>query len=53
MEFHLVVLLLGGLVLGLGVTANALKRVWLSAPLLALAIGVVVGPEVTGLVDLE
>lgn len=53
MEFHVVVLLIGALVLGLGVTADGLKRIWLTAPLLAVAIGVVVGPEVTGLIELE
>ena len=53
MEFHVVVVLLGVLVLGLGVTADGLKRAWLTAPLLAVVIGVVVGPEVTGLIELE
>lgn len=53
MEFHVVVLLIGALVLGVGVTADGLKRAWLTAPLLAVAIGVVVGPEVSGLIELE
>lgn len=53
MEFQVVVLLIGALVLAVGVTADALKRVWLSAPLIAVGIGVVVGPELTGIVKLE
>jgi sodium/hydrogen antiporter len=39
-------------VIGLGLLSNAIKRSLLSEPLLALAAGVLIGPEVLGLLDL-
>lgn len=44
-------LVLGAATLGLGLLSDTLKRVWLSLPLVALALGVVLGPEVLGVFD--
>lgn len=53
METINVVLLLAGLlVLVLGLLAEPLKRSFLSTPLVALAVGVALGPKVTGALEL-
>ncbi len=42
----------GGATIALGLLSTTLKRVWLSVPLAALALGVLLGPEVLGVVHL-
>jgi len=52
-EINIALLTLGGLVLSLGLFSGLLKeRLWLSDPLLALLVGVLLGPAVLGLIDL-
>lgn len=52
-EINIALLTLGGLVLGLGLFSGLLKeRLWLSDPLIALLVGVLLGPAVFGLIDL-
>jgi sodium/hydrogen antiporter len=41
-----ILVVVGGAILGLGLPSSIVKRVWLSVPLLALAAGVLLGPEV-------
>ena len=53
MTVDVVLVVAGGAVLALGLVSSLLKRVWLSAPLLALAGGVVLGPEVLHVIDPE
>ena len=53
-EINIALLTLGGLVLGLGLFSGLLKeRLWLSDPLVALLVGVLLGPAVLGLLDLS
>ena len=42
--------LLGALVLGVGLFSTSIKRLWLSAPLVATVAGIALGPEVLGVV---
>lgn len=51
MSIDAALLVLGAATLGLGLMSDALKRVWLSLPLAALAVGVLLGPEVLGVFD--
>jgi len=51
MSVDLGLLVVGGAVLGLGVLSGVLKRVWLSVPLAAMMLGLVLGPQATGLLD--
>jgi len=52
-EINLALLTLGGLVLGLGLFSGLLKtRLWLSDPLIALVVGILLGPTVLGWFDL-
>lgn len=46
MELDIALVVLGGALLVIGLVSNALKRVWLSPPLAALVLGVLLGPEV-------
>lgn len=46
-------LCIGLLVLVLGLLSERLKRSLLSAPMLALAVGILLGPEVTGLLEIS
>jgi NhaP-type Na+/H+ or K+/H+ antiporter len=45
-------IVVGGATIALGLLSTTLKRVWLSVPLAALALGVLLGPEVLGVVHL-
>ena len=45
MSTDLVLIVVGAAVLGLGLPSTLVKRVWLSVPLLAMAIGLLLGPE--------
>lgn len=51
MSFDAILVAVGASVLVVGLTSAVLRRMWLSVPLVALAIGVVLGPEVTGALD--
>ncbi|MEA5602340.1 cation:proton antiporter [Nostoc sp. UHCC 0252] len=52
-EINIALLTLGGLVLGLGLLSGWLKeRLFLSDPLIALVVGVLLSPSVFGLIDL-
>ncbi len=52
-EINIALLTLGGLVLGLGLLSGWLKeRLFLSDPLIALIVGVLLSPSVFGLIDL-
>ena len=51
MTVDIVLVVLGATILTLGLPSTLLKRMWLSVPLLALAIGVALGPEVVGVLD--
>lgn len=51
MDIDVVLVVVGGLVLGLGLLSAVVKRLWLSAPLIALGTGVVLGPEVAGVLE--
>lgn len=50
-ELNLALLTIGGLVLALGLTSALIRRSFLSEPLVALAVGVLLGPAVSGLLD--
>lgn len=53
-EVNIALLSLGGLVMVLGLFSGYFKeRLWLSNPILALGLGVLLGPLVTGLINLE
>ena len=45
MSTDLVLIVLGATVLGLGLPSTLVKRMWLSVPLLAMAIGILLGPD--------
>jgi sodium/hydrogen antiporter len=45
MTVDVVLIVVGGAILALGLPSTVIKRVWLSVPLLALAAGVLLGPE--------
>lgn len=51
MDVDLVLVVLGGTLLVVGLPSALIKRVWLSVPLVALALGVVLGPEVLRVLD--
>ncbi len=51
MSVDLVLIVVGGSILALGLPSNIIKRLWLSVPLLAMLVGVLLGPEVLGLVE--
>ncbi len=51
MSVDLVLIVVGGSILALGLPSNIIKRLWLSVPLLALLVGVLLGPEVLGWVE--
>ncbi|MEA5627482.1 cation:proton antiporter [Nostoc sp. UHCC 0251] len=52
-EINIAIMTLGGLVLGLGLLSGWLKeRLFLSDPLIALVVGVLLSPSVFGLIDL-
>jgi sodium/hydrogen antiporter len=53
MELDLALLTVGGLVLVLGLLSGWLRHTILGEPLIALALGVLLGPLVTGLLDLS
>lgn len=50
MELDLALIIVAGLALVTGLASTALKRLWLSGPLIALVAGVVLGPEVLGVI---
>ena len=52
-DFNAIVAALGGIVLVLGLLSRWLERSPLPAPLLALAIGVLLGPQLLSVLDLE
>lgn len=51
MSVDLALILVGAAVFALGLPSNIIKRLWLSVPLLALLAGVLLGPEVLGVVE--
>lgn len=51
MTFDAALLIVGAATLGLGLLSDMLRRIWLSLPLVALAVGVLLGPEVFGAFD--
>ncbi len=51
MSVDLAFILVGGSILALGLPSNIIKRMWLSVPLLALLAGVLLGPEVLGVLE--
>ena len=51
MSVDLAFILVGASVLALGLPSNIIKRLWLSVPLLALLTGVLLGPELLGVVQ--
>jgi len=53
MSVDVVLMVMAGAILALGLVSSLLKRVWLSAPLLALGVGVLLGPEVLGVLEPE
>ena len=53
MNTDLVLIVVGAAVLGLGLPSTLIKRVWLSVPLLAMALGVLLGPEVLGVLRVD
>ena len=53
MSTDLVLIVVGATVLGLGLPSTLIKRVWLSVPLLAMAIGLLLGPEILGVVRVD
>jgi len=53
MSVDVVLIVVAGAILALGLVSSSLKRMWLSVPLLALAAGVVLGPEVLGVLEPE
>ena len=53
MSVDVVLLVLGATVLALGLPSDLAKRIWLSVPLLALVAGVVLGPEVLGVLTFD
>lgn len=50
MSVDLAFILVGASILALGLPSNIIKRLWLSVPLLALLAGVLLGPELLGVV---
>ena len=48
MSIDVILVVLGATLLALGLPSTLVKRVWLSVPLLALVVGVGLGPEVLG-----
>jgi sodium/hydrogen antiporter len=52
MQLDLALLTIGGLVLVLGLLSGLLRRSFVSEPLLALGVGVLLGPRATGLLDM-
>lgn len=52
MSLDVALVVFGGLALLSGLASTALKRMWLSAPLVALVVGVLAGPEVLAVIDL-
>ena len=53
MSVDVALIVLGATLLALGLPSTLVKRVWLSVPLLALAVGVLLGPAVLGVLDLD
>lgn len=51
MSFDAALLIVGAATLGLGLFSDTLRRMWLSLPLVAVSLGVVLGPEVLGVFD--
>lgn len=51
MTLDVALVVVGAAVVGLGLFADALKRLWLSLPLVALVAGVLLGPQVLGVLD--
>ena len=51
MSVDLGFILVGATILALGLPSNIIKRLWLSVPLLALLAGVLLGPELLGVVQ--
>jgi len=48
----LALIVIGGAILVLGVLSSVVKRLWLSVPLAAMLLGLVLGPQATGLVEI-
>jgi NhaP-type Na+/H+ or K+/H+ antiporter len=53
MSVDVVLMIVAGAILALGLVSSLLKRMWLSPSLLALAAGVVLGPEVLNVLEPE
>lgn len=53
MELNLALLTIGGVVLVLGLLSGWMRRTVLSEPAIAIGVGVLLGPEVTGLLDVN
>lgn len=52
-EFNIAITAIGALVLVLGVISTPLKRSWISMPMLALVLGVLLGPQATGCLQIS
>lgn len=53
MSTDLVLVVVGATVLGLGLPSTLVKRLWLSVPLLAMGVGILLGPEVLGVLRVD
>ena len=51
MSVDVALIVVGAAILALGLPSTIIKRLWLSVPLLALVLGVLVGPEVLAVVE--
>ena len=51
MSVDVALIVVGAAILVFGLPSNIIKRLWLSVPLLALLVGVLVGPEVLAVVE--
>ena len=51
-QYNLALVLIGAIVLILGLFSNAIKRAYLSEPLVAVVIGIILGPTLSNLIDI-
>ena len=51
MTVDVALIVVGASILAFGLPSNIIKRLWLSVPLLAMLVGVLVGPEVLVVVE--
>jgi NhaP-type Na+/H+ or K+/H+ antiporter len=52
-QLNLALVLIGGVVLLLGLFSNLIKRFYLSEPLVAMVVGIILGPVVSGLIHVN